>query len=91
MALRCHAPQSEMSDSPMHALVHFAITAAGELEIERLSLAATPARLDPSSLFSLVCAAHGFQGLWYRPAPIRIYLHQKMGTTLRRCRTTKNS
>ena len=51
MALRCHAPQSEMSDSILHALVHIAITAAGELGIERLSLAATPARPDQSSLF----------------------------------------
>lgn len=69
----------------MLAFVHSAITAARELGIERLSLAATPACPDPSSLFWLVCAAHGFQGWWYSPAPIQIYLHPKMGTTLRRC------
>jgi phosphatidylglycerol lysyltransferase len=73
-----------MSDSTMHTLVHSAITAARELGIERLILAATPPCPDPSSLFSLVCAAHGFQGWWCRPAPIQIYRHPKMGTTLRR-------
>ena len=51
MALRCHAPQSEMSDSTMHALVHSVITAARELKIERLILAATLACPDPRSLF----------------------------------------
>ena len=42
---------SEMPDGTMHALVHSAITAAKELGIERLSLAATPACPDPSSRF----------------------------------------
>jgi hypothetical protein len=73
-----------MSDSTMHALVNSAITAARELKIERLILAATLACPDPRSLFLLVCAAHGFQGWWCRLAPIQIYLHPKMGTTLRR-------
>jgi phosphatidylglycerol lysyltransferase len=40
-----------MSDSTMHALVHSAITAARELKIERLILAATLACPDPRSLF----------------------------------------
>jgi phosphatidylglycerol lysyltransferase len=42
---------SKMPDGTMHALVHSAITAAKELGIERLSLAATPTCPDPSSRF----------------------------------------
>ena len=42
---------SEMPDGTMHALVHSAITAAKEMGIERLSLAAAPACPYTSSRF----------------------------------------
>jgi hypothetical protein len=49
------------------------------------SLPQHPPVLTQAAFFSLFCAAQGFQGWWYRPAPIPIYLHPKMGTTLRFC------